>query len=107
MICASARFVSAVTLLPARAGQTAGFGHSSWEGVVGRRGSRAGVRRPALVRARSAGARALLGASVVCALVAGVPGTAAAVPPPPPNPSDAEIERETPSLRGCLAGRRP
>ncbi|CBH48295.1 NlpC/P60 family protein [Rhodococcus hoagii] len=59
---------------------------------MGRRGSRAGVRRPALVRARSAGARALLGASVVCALVAGLPGTAAAVPPPPPNPSDAEIE---------------
>ncbi|MFC9516900.1 NlpC/P60 family protein [Nocardiaceae bacterium NPDC056970] len=45
-----------------------------------------------MARARSAGARALLGASVVCALVAGLPGTTAAVPPPPPNPSDAEID---------------
>ncbi|WP_107985198.1 NlpC/P60 family protein [Rhodococcus sp. OK519] len=34
----------------------------------------------------------LLGAGVVCALVAGLPGTTAAVPPPPPNPSDSEIE---------------
>lgn len=59
---------------------------------MGRRGSRVGVRRPAFARTRSAGARALLGASVVCALVAGLPGTAGAVPPPPPNPSDSEID---------------
>lgn len=59
---------------------------------MGRRGTRAGARPPAFARARSAGARAVLGAGIVCALVAGLTGQAAAVPPPPPNPSDAEIE---------------
>lgn len=36
--------------------------------------------------------RVTLGAAVVAALVAGLPGTASAVPPPPPNPSDSELQ---------------
>ncbi|MCL2536033.1 MAG: NlpC/P60 family protein, partial [Nocardiaceae bacterium] len=57
-----------------------------------RRSSRAGVLRPGFSRARSRFARVALGIGVVGALVVGMPGTTAAVPPPPPNPSDAEIE---------------
>ncbi|WP_430332403.1 NlpC/P60 family protein [Rhodococcus sp. ACT016] len=57
-----------------------------------RRSSRAGVRRPGFSRARSRLARVVLGVGVVGALVVGMPGITAAVPPPPPNPSDAEIE---------------
>ncbi|MDH6281286.1 cell wall-associated NlpC family hydrolase [Prescottella agglutinans] len=56
-----------------------------------RRSSRAGVRRPGFSRARSRVARVVLGVGVVGALVVGMPGVTAAVPPPPPNPSDADI----------------
>ncbi|WP_415974823.1 NlpC/P60 family protein [Rhodococcus sp. 077-4] len=46
-----------------------------------------GTRRRTLVRTRFT----LVGASLVLALMATLPGVAAAVPPPPPNPSDNDI----------------
>ncbi|WP_425334463.1 NlpC/P60 family protein [Prescottella agglutinans] len=49
------------------------------------------MRRPGFSRARSRVARVVLGVGVVGALVVGMPGVTAAVPPPPPNPSDADI----------------
>ncbi len=35
--------------------------------------------------------RGVLGATIVTAMLAAVPATAAAVPPPPPNPSDSQL----------------
>ncbi|CCQ16542.1 putative Rpf-interacting protein [Rhodococcus sp. AW25M09] len=46
-----------------------------------------GIRRRALVRTRFV----LVGAGLVLALTAALPGVAAAVPPPPPNPSDNDL----------------